>query len=174
MTQRISALVAAPALAATLFGALLTTTAQTASAAPGAYLPFSASFSGSVSPPNGPPPVALSGTGKASYLGRSTNSGHIAVTGPAGACPDDGFAVENDEVLTSTDEGDQITIVIHDEVCPISQGIYRGQGGTYVVTGGTGRFAGASGQGACSGTGDFVHGQFNFTLTGTISKPVGG
>ena len=173
MTRKLTALVVVPTLAATLFTALLTMAAQTASAAPGAYLPFSASFSGSVSPPNGPPPVALSGTGKASFLGRSTNSGSIAVTGPASACPDTGFAVENDEVLTSTDDGDQITIAIHDEVCPISPGIFRGQG-TYVVTGGTGRFAGASGQGACDGTGDFVNGRFSFTLAGTISKPSDG
>lgn len=171
--RKISALVAMPTLAATVFTALLTTTAQSASAAARSNLPFSASFSGSVTPPNGPPPVALSGTGKASFLGRSTNSGSISVTGSAGACPDTGFAVENDEVLTSTDDGDQITIAIHDEVCPISPGIFRGQG-TYVVTGGTGRFAGASGQGACDGTGDFVHGLFSFTLTGTISKPLGG
>src|SRR2546427_4773753 len=74
---------------------------------------FKASYSGVITPPHGPPPVDLSGTGTASYLGKSTNSGHVAVTGPS-SCPN-GFAVQNDEVLTSTDDGDQITLTIHDE-----------------------------------------------------------
>ena len=132
---------------------------------------FTASYSGVISPPHGPPPVDLSGAGAASYLGKSTNRGHIAVTGPS-SCPN-GFAVQNTEILTSSDDGDQITLTIADESCPISPGVYHGVG-TYLVTGGTGRFAGASGQGTFDGHGDFNQGTFSFTLNGTISRPSGG
>ena len=131
-----------------------------------------ASYSGTVSPPNGPPPVDLSGAGTATLLGASTNSGHVAVTGPASSCPDTGFAVQNDEILTSPDGG-QIMVTIRDESCPISPGVFHGVG-TYVVTGGTGRFAGATGHGTFDGNGDFTQGRFSFTLLGTISAPMGG
>ena len=134
---------------------------------------FKASYSGVITPPHGPPPVDLSGSGTATYLGTSTNSGHVAVTGPS-SCQD-GFAVRNDEILTSTDDGDRITLTITDESCPIpnSPGVYHGVG-TYVVTGGTGRFANATGQGTFDGHGDFNLGKFAFTLNGTISRPSGG
>jgi len=137
-------------------------------------LSFTASYSGTVTPPNGPPPVVLSGTGKASRLGNSTNKGYVAVTGPATSCPDTGFAVENDEILTSVQSGDQIMITVRDESCPIAPGraVFHGSG-AYVVTGGTGRFVGATGQGTFDGTGDFEQGLFSFTLNGTISAPSG-
>jgi hypothetical protein len=38
------------------------------------------------------------------------------------------------------------------------------------VVGGTGRFAGATGQGTIDCLGDFVNGTFDFTVTGTISR----
>jgi hypothetical protein len=137
-------------------------------------LSFTASYSGTITPPNGPPPVVLSGTGKASRLGNSTNEGHVAVTGPADRCPDTGFAVENDEILTSVQSGDQIMITVDDESCPVApgSGVFHGVG-AYVVTGGTGRFSGATGHGTFDGTGDFERGLFSFTLNGTISAPSG-
>ena len=165
MQHTIGRLIGASALAALL----ITTGLQPAFAA--SQVAFKASYSGVITPPHGPPPVDLSGTGTASHLGKSTNSGHVAVTGPSSCA--NGFAVQNDEVLTSTDDGDQITLTIHDESCPISSGVYHGVG-TYVVTGGTGRFAGATGQGTFDGHGDFNQGTLTFTLTGTISRPSGG
>jgi len=49
-----------------------------------------------------------------------------------------------------------------------SVGIYHGVG-TYVVTGGTGRFARATGSGVFDGTGNFNTGTIICALTGTIS-----
>ena len=40
--------------------------------------------------------------------------------------------------------------------------------GTYVITGGTGRFAGATGSGDFEGIGDVVHGIFAMSLDGVI------
>jgi hypothetical protein len=133
-------------------------------------LPFRASYSGVITPPNGPPPVDLSGRGTASFLGASTNSGHIAVTGPASCAG--GFAVRNDEILRSIDDGDQIWLTIIDQSCPIAPGVYHGVG-TYTVTGGTGRFVGASGQGTFDGRGDFNQGTYVISFTGTISPSSG-
>lgn len=133
-------------------------------------VPFMGSYSGVIIPPHGPPPVTLSGSGTANYLGRSTNYGHVAVTRPASCA--NGFDTQNTETLTSTDDGDQIDLTIADESCPIAPGVYQGSG-TYVVTGGTGRFAGASGTGAFDSQGDFNQGTVTFSLHGTISQPNG-
>jgi hypothetical protein len=111
--------------------------------------------------------VTLSGTGIATYLGPSANQGLVTITGPS-SCPG-GFAVVNNETLTAT-HGDAIMLSITDVSCPISQNVYHGTG-TYVVTGGAGRFSGATGQGTFDGHGDFNQGTFYFLLTGTISAP---
>ena len=172
---RITRLAAPTIGAAALIAASITLAPQAASAGTPNSVPFTASYSGSVSPPNGPPPVVLTGAGKATHLGNSGNAGSVAVTGPATNCPDSGFAVQNDEVLTSTQSGEQLMITIRDESCPITPGVAIFHGiGTYVVTGGTGRFAGATGEGTFDGTGDFVHGLFSFTMNGTLSAPIGG
>lgn len=131
---------------------------------------FKGHFSGVLSPPHGPPPEVLSGSGNASHLGRSTNSGYGVITGSA-KC-EGGFAARNDETLTSAN-GDQITLTIYDEDCPIAPGVFKAVG-TFVVTGGTGRFTGASGKGNLTGSPDFNKGTFEFSFDGTISRPKGG
>jgi hypothetical protein len=50
--------------------------------------------------------------------------------------------------------------------------VYQGVG-TYAVTGGTGKFAGATGQGTFTGTGDFINGTSACTFDGTIFAPRG-
>jgi hypothetical protein len=110
--------------------------------------------------------AALSGTGTATYLGLSTNQGTVTLTGPASSCSG-GLAAVNNETLSATN-GDALMLTIHDVSCPISPGVYHGTG-TWVVTGGTGRFSGATGQGQFDGHGDFNHDVFAFLLTGTIS-----
>ena len=64
--------------------------------------------------------------------------------------------------------GDKLTTAITMQLCPIAPGIYHGIG-TYVVTGGTGRFANATGSGVFDGTGNFNTGTIICALTGTIS-----
>jgi hypothetical protein len=142
------------------------TGARSAHAA-GAQVPFGGAYAGTLAFTS-PTTAALSGTGIATYLGPSTNQGLVTMEGPA-SCG--GFAVINNETLTAPN-GDALSITIHDVSCPISPGVYHGTG-TYVVTGGTGRFSGATGQGSFDGRGDFNHGQFAFVLTGTVSAPTG-
>ena len=64
--------------------------------------------------------------------------------------------------------GDKLTTAITMQLCPIAPGIYHGAG-TYVVTGGTGRFANATGSGVFDGTGNFGSGTIICALNGSIS-----
>jgi hypothetical protein len=75
--------------------------------------------------------------------------------------------------LTSTDDGEQITFTVDDYACSTATANVYHQLGTFVVTGGTGRFAGATGQGTFNCFGDFAHRTFSFTLSGSISRPSG-
>jgi hypothetical protein len=117
--------------------------------------------------------VTLTGSGKATMLGRSTNDGFVQILGPApaGSC-DGGRAAVNTETLTAAN-GDTLALVVYDDVsCPTDSSGLRFHGtGHWRVTGGTGRFTGATGQGSFDGHGDFVQGVFRFSLTGTISAP---
>lgn len=149
-----------------------TSAPQTAVAA--TQVPFEAQFSGSMHLSNSPTgfPVNVSGTGSASYLGRSTNSAHVTqINEPNSNCPTTGFVVLNHGVLTSSqDNDDQIDVTIIDHPCPVGPGLYSGSD-SYVVTGGSGRFAGASGQGTFTGTGNFNNLTFTYTFSGTITAP---
>ena len=102
-------------------------------------------------------------------MGKSTNLGEIVITGPATSCPG-GVANTNTETLTSLDDGDQLVLRMDDVSCPISSVAFHGTG-RWVVIGGTGRFAGASGAGTADGGADFNNGTFHPTLTGTVSQP---
>jgi hypothetical protein len=117
----------------------------------------------------------LVGSGNATHLGAVTSDGHIAfLGGPDGAgC----FTIHDDQVLTSTDTGEQIWISVDGAACPVNgptqpvgHGVYRIVA-PFAITGGTGRFAGASGGGNAVCFGDFDHGTFSYTQQGTISRP---
>ncbi|MDP9358415.1 MAG: hypothetical protein M3R02_24630 [Chloroflexota bacterium] len=138
--------------------------ANSASAA-GVQVPFSASYSGTAATN-----LTFSGTGTSTHLGRISGEGYAVVTGPASSCLG-GFANTNYQTLTAAN-GDSLTLTSSDVACPIDQGVYRGTG-QYVVTGGTGRFSGATGQGTFDGRVDFTQGVSSFQLTGTISAPTG-
>ena len=118
---------------------------------------------------------SIVGAGHATALGRSTNQGTVVFQSqPNPACPTTGFVVTNDEVITAAN-GDQVTLSILDKPCPVAgePGIYDGVS-TYRITGGTGRFAGASGEGYFDGRGDFTDPNdltFTYTFDGTISAP---
>ena len=112
--------------------------------------------------------VIFNGTGRATLLGHSTNSGYAIVTGP-GSCAG-GFANDDYQTLTAAN-GDMLTLLSHDVACPVGGGYYHGIG-HWVVTGGTGRFRGATGQGDFDGLGHLVQGgQLPFQLTGMIDAP---
>jgi hypothetical protein len=92
------------------------------------------------------------------------------VSGPA-SCPR-GFANINIETLTAANGDTLVLTGDHDEACPTGPNAVHGTG-DWTVTGGTGRFAGATGQGTFDGVADFNRGTFSFQLTGTISAPGG-
>ena len=142
--------------------------ANSASAAAGHQVPFRASYSGTAAFTSATTAL-FTGTGIASHLGRSTNVNHITVTGPATSCSG-GFANINVETLTAAN-GDTLELRgPHDVGCPTRPGVVHGTG-DWTVTGGTGRFAGATGQGTFVGGADFNKGTFSFQLSGTISAP---
>ena len=130
-------------------------------------VPFGGSYSGTAAFTSATT-ITFSGTGVATYLGRGANEGHVIVTGQDSSCPG-GIANVNDETLTAAN-GDTLLLTSYDVACPTSPGVLHGTG-HWVVTGGTGNFSGASGQGTIEGHSDFNQGVFAFRLTGTISAP---
>jgi len=109
--------------------------------------------------------ATTAGTGNATLLGRVRSEGNLAIVGVA-SCGE-GFAVEMQDTFTAAN-GDRVMTAITMQLCPIAPGIYHGVG-TYIVTGGTGRFAGATGSGVFDGTGNFNTGTIICALNGTIS-----
>jgi len=106
-------------------------------------------------------------------LERATNDGFVQILGPAPAeiCPG-GISAVNTETLIAAN-GDALVLTVYDDVsCPTDSSGLRFHGtGHWQVTGGTGRFGGATGEGTFDGHGDFVQGAFQLSLTGTISVP---
>jgi hypothetical protein len=151
------------------FTALTALTVAAPHAVASAPVPFRASFSGTASFVDGNP--AFSGSGIATQLGAITTDGHVEITGVVDSPCANGVANINTEVLTAAD-GDTLTIVSDDVACPVDPGQPRYHGtGSWHVTGGTGRFAGASGNGSFDGHSDFAAGTFDITLTGALTQP---
>jgi hypothetical protein len=130
-------------------------------------VPFMGSYSGTAAVTSATT-LTFSGTGIATLLGTGANEGQVVITGPDSSCPG-GIANINYETLTAAN-GDTLMLTSYDVACPISPGVLHGTG-HWVVTGGAGRFSGASGQGTIEGHADFNQGVFSFQLTGTISAP---
>jgi hypothetical protein len=101
-------------------------------------------------------------------MGVMTNQGTVYLTNFASPCPDgpDGVASVNIETLTAAD-GSTLTIQSNDVACPTAPGLYQGTG-HWTVTGGTGRFSGATGGGPFAGTADLNRGLFTSNPTGTL------
>ena len=142
---------------------------NSASAAAGHQVPFRASYSGTATLNSAAGTALFTGTGIASHLGRSTNVNNITVLSGPVSCPG-GFANKNVETLTAANGDTLVLTGDHDEACPTGPNAVHGTG-DWTVTGGTGRFAGATGQGTFDGVADFNQGTFSFQLTGTISVP---
>jgi hypothetical protein len=132
-------------------------------------VPFVGTYSGSAAFTS-ETTVSFSGTGISTIIGLSANDGRIVITGPDGSCPG-GLANVHTETITAAN-GDSLTFIAHAVACPTGPGVFHGTG-HFVIGGGTGRFAGATGQGTLDGRADFNEGRFRFTLNGTISAPGG-
>lgn len=155
-------------LAASLAIAAMILSIGLAPASAAEQVKFKSHFSGSLSYDGGAN-IQLTGAGTASKLGTSTNSSVITIVGPA-SC-ENGFTVHGVETLTAAD-GDQVTWTVDDEACPTGTPFVYEISANYTVTGGTGRFADATGGGTIECIGDFANGTFDFTTTGTISAPL--
>jgi hypothetical protein len=145
--------------------AALALSAMTASASES--LPFRLGDEGTITFTS-PSTAITAGTGNATHLGRITSDGNLTIVGEA-SCIDNevGFSAEMQDTFTAAN-GDILTTAITMQLCPIAPGIYHGVG-TYIVTGGTGRFASATGSGVFDGTGNFNTGTIICALRGTIS-----
>ncbi len=139
-------------------------------------VPFRADIAGTLQitamGPNGPTSAVYGGKGVAAQLGVTTMDGTISIVGPA-AC-EGGFLATHTDVLMAAN-GDQVVVAISESSCPHPTEPGRFDcTGTYSVTGGTGRYSGATGSGdwrgslALSPTGS---GSFTSTYTGALSPP---
>lgn len=122
----------------------------------------------------GPTNARYGGQGSGSPpLGPVNMAGDITVTGPASCA--NGFAATHVDVLTAKD-GAQLEVRITEESCPTAMAgavVTFSCTGTYTITGGTGRYAAATGGGIWSGTLNLDMGtglgDFNAKYLGTIS-----
>jgi hypothetical protein len=137
----------------------------------GDQVPFVATFTSSV--PGGilpsctapfTVPIGLVGKGQGTHMGQFTETQSHCLN-PAT------FEFASGQFTFTGANGDTVFGTYSGKVVPTSAtagSIY----GVFVITGGTGRFTGASGGGAATGTLDFVSGEANdLLLKGTISRP---
>src|SRR5262245_25043186 len=134
--------------------ALLGVAAAPASAA--SSTPLSAACAGTIqvtaADPSGNPTAAAYGGGCMGSLGISSMQGAIVVTGPAptSVCGNSGgFGAEHTDTLTAAN-GAKLFLRVVENACGEGPGAYHCTG-TYTITGGTGRFVGATGTGTFDG-----------------------
>ena len=120
-----------------------------------------------------PTKAVYGGQGSGPSLGPVQMRGTISVTGPASCA--NGFAATHVDTLTTKD-GAQVLLTITEESCPIaaSGSVVTFQcTGTYTVSGGTGRYASASGSGSWRGSLNLDmnagSGSFTASYSGAIS-----
>lgn len=137
-----------------------------AASAASSQVPFKATFSGRAEILD-PTTSGFTGAGTATHMGRIATEGRAYISGLNSSCPG-GVANLNVETLTAA-SGDTLTISSQDVACPTGPGLYHGTG-QWTVTGGTGRFSGATGQGTYDGSADFNAGTFTIDLTGGLAS----
>lgn len=160
MTTRRHALAAATALA------ISTLVAGAGPVGASEQLPFAVNLSGHAAFTSANT-LSWTGSGQAVLMGRVTDQGRIVVTGPDGSCPG-GLANVHTETLTAPN-GDTLVLTSVDVGCPIGPNVVRGSG-EWSVTGGTGRFANASGGGSAEGSTNFATGTFTGRFSGSITR----
>ena len=137
-------------------------------ASPSLFVPFSGSYAGTVAHTANPFVNLSDATGSATYLGPGTSKGTTTIGGFDDTTCVGG--ITNVQLYTlAAANGDTLTLTSYDLACPVTlaPGLYRGIGNWY-VSGGTGRFKGATGTGTADGQIDLVGLRFTITLSGTI------
>lgn len=118
--------------------------------------------------------VTSTGSGQAAHLGNvreSTVTVLDLASKPGPGCATDGHAETRATTLFAAN-GDQITLVGTGYSCPTGPTTLTAVD-SYVVTGGTGRFSGASGSGTITGTIDLANGTAVDTFSGVLSQAGG-
>jgi len=141
------------------------------SALPAAFASHSTPFNGSGTgtfTDTSPTTVLITGTGNYDHLGLTTLRFPSTITGPA-VCG--GFTATEQDNYTGAN-GDSVYLTVHDTICPTSTPSAFQLDGSFTITGGTGRFADASGSGTVSAAVTFTSatsGTFAGKQTGTIT-----
>jgi hypothetical protein len=163
-------------LAAAALCAVLVAVPQQAAAAN--LVPFRATvaetFTASPCPPIPSLCVTNTGSGQATHLGNireSTVTVLDLASKPGPGCATDGHAERRTTTLYAAN-GDQVTLTATGYSCPTGPTTLSFVD-SYVVTGGTGRFAGASGGGTITGTVDLANGTAVDTFSGALSEAGG-
>jgi hypothetical protein len=133
--------------------ALLTVIAAPVSAQ---QVPFYAAYAGTAGFTVFPTSGKYDGLGAGMHLGMSRVHGDISVLPTAPSCPpgvSGGFTAQHSDTLTAAN-GDTLKLKINEDACPVAPNVFHCIG-TYSVTGGTGRFARATGAGVFVGDVNF-------------------
>jgi len=148
------------------------------SAAAASLIPFRATVAETFTAgPCSPTPslcVTNTGSGQATHLGmvrEFTVTVLDLASKPGPGCATDGHAETRMTTLTAAN-GDQITLAGTGYSCPTGPTTLTAVD-SYVVTGGTGRFSGASGSGTVTGAIDLANGTAVDTFSGVLSKAGG-
>jgi hypothetical protein len=129
--------------------------------------PFNGTFSGSFTLTS-QTSATITGTGHLEHLGKTSFAAAAADTGPA-ECQG-GFVANEQESYTAAN-GDKVFSSSNDVGCPTSPNTFHITG-SWIITGGTGRFEHASGTGSINVDGvqtSSTSGTFSLTVTGTIT-----
>lgn len=144
-----------------------------AASADASAVPFQASIAETIAPNPLCAPntrcTAITGSGQATHLGNSTEVAavvsEITIMLPGGCNP------ESRTTTLTAANGDTLMLAATGTNCPTSVPTMKTAFDNFTVTGGTGRFAGASGSGTISATIDLATRTAVVTISGTLSAP---
>jgi hypothetical protein len=131
---------------------------------------FNATYAGSIAF-TGSASAGYSGSGSGTYVGQSQDTGTVFVLPGAVSCPGLSFNTRHDDTITAAN-GDLLLVVISDVSCETPPGshVYHSVG-TFTIYNGTGRFAGALGEGTVESHADFNTHTFSLTFSRSVSPP---
>ena len=102
-----------------------------------------------------------------SEVGHVTQMG--AITATAFVCQKSDLTFDGQFLYTAAN-GDTVSGTFFGKLVPVSGPLYQVQGEEFTITGGTGRFAGASGEGIVTGSVDLASGGGVHQIDGSISS----
>lgn len=151
-----------PLVALLALGLAVLGTGSASAATPPA--PFKATVTGTLTATSDST-FALAGSGKAGSLGKVTYVGNVQITN---VDPVTGVITDTLVETLTLSNGDTLTLLCQQVARPIRPGVYNGRD-QWVVIGGTGGLAGATGSGVGETHVDLNRGTFDKSSTGTIA-----